>query len=554
MIDQNKHTTRADVYRWPQKVKRYGLDLHPFLRLFVGLYENTVPWNKHAKGWSADLLNEYIRETLLPALEPTDCAGSCDEPFGAKYYLKNVALEAALQGDEHAELVALRSRVASDPDGVKAAVLHFFNKRKQVRFREWWDVMQKQYPDNPAWIYCVLKSVFDDCGRGVRRAPDRVEPRALHALAVAVQQGKLVPGAGLVSLYVMERMRLLTGTARYLHHGWTRIPGISTGAPTKEGVSLLAFLGRKAGWCVASEGVGRSYLSRCDFFILCDRDTPVVGARIGHDGIYEAAGYRNGPQHHRRDIELLCRVVFPNRKGFHSYYADGDMESWTDTHWIEALKRFPFGWEHAPVHLRKDPALKNEVFAALLRQSAMDPFWACHIPLEFYGRPELADIERISWLSHLENVPVQPSTVPSVLFSDPDMVKALEKGWEKFAQANPLYAEQIPEQIFQKETFKRHWAKGWRKELLRCASTWERVPRTLKAISNVQKSWINGWIMALRRSVDQWRRIPEELANLPDVKEARITGWVLVLQHSTQRWTGVPQELKEQPRVRAAWL
>ena len=57
MIDPKKQATRADVYRWPQKVKRYGLDLHPFLRLFVGLYENTVPWNKHSKGWNAALLN-----------------------------------------------------------------------------------------------------------------------------------------------------------------------------------------------------------------------------------------------------------------------------------------------------------------------------------------------------------------------------------------------------------------------------------------------------------------------------------------------------------------
>lgn len=554
MIDPKKQATRSDVYRWPQKVKRYGLDLHPFLRLFVGLYENTVPWNKHSKGWNAALLNEYIRDTLLPALEPTDCSGSLDDPFGAKYYLKNVALEAALQADEHAELVALRPRVSSDPEGVKAAVLHFFNKRKQLRFREWWDVMHTEYPDNPAWIYCVLKSVFDDCGRGVRRAPDRVEQRAVHTMAVAVQQGNFVPGAGLVSIYVMQRMRLLTGTARYLHHGWTRIPGISNGEPTKEGVSLLAFLGRKGGWCVASETLGRSYLSRCDFFVLCDRDTPVIGARIGKEAIQEAAGCWNGPLKHRRDLELLRRIIFPNHKGFSSYNRDADTDSWSDSHWVEALKRFPFGWEHAPAHLRKDPVLKNEVFAALLRQAALDPFWARHMPLEFSGRPELADIERISWLSHLENLPVQPSTVPTILFSDPEMVRALEKGWETFAQSTPLYAEQIPEQIFQKDIFKRHWAKGWRRELFRCASTWERIPATLRAMPSIQKTRINGWKILLRRSVDQWRHVPHELAGLPEVKEAWSSGWASQLERYTHLWDQVPQELREVPKIKAARL
>ena len=563
-IDQNQQTTPADTYRWPQKVKRYGLNTHPFLRLFVALFENTVPWNKHPKGWDENLLNEYIRDTLLPTLKPTDCVGESNAPFSEKYYLKNIALEAALQADEHAELVALRSDVSSDPEGVKAKVLHFFNKRKQGRFMKWWDFMIREHSDAPAWIYCVLKSVFDECGRGVRRTPDRVEPDAMRKLAAAVQQGKFVPGVGIANRYVIERMSQLTGTDRYLHNGWTRIPGLSTQGPSDAGVRLLAFLGRKAGWCVASEGMGRYYLSDCDFFVMCDRDKPVVGARIGKDTIYEAAGYRNGAQPFTRDIELLRRVVFPHQTWSPSYRGcynsfNKATRPWSDGEWGEVLKRFPFGWDHAPEHIRSDVALKNEVLAALVRQLAMDPFWCVFIPAEFANRAELTQLAKESWKEYLINAPVQLCKIPQKYRNDPDILEAWQLGWEYHADSHALSADQIPEQILRSETFKPHWANGWERAFNgscrgNIKTWWQRTPHELRELPTLKELCINGWEVEVERSPESFRDVPDELRELPRVRLAWINGWEFALRHFPERYQDVPSELKELPCVWNAWV
>ena len=556
-IDQNQQTTPADTYRWPQKVKRYGLNTHPFLRLFVALFENTVPWNKHPKGWDANLLNEYIRETLLPALKPTDCVGESNAPFSDKYYLKNIALEAALQADEHAELVALRSRVSSDPEGVKSKVLHFFNKRKQRRFTKWWDFMNREYSDEPAWIYCVLKSVFDECGRGVRRTPDRVEPDAMRNLAAAVQQGKFVPGVGIANRYVIERMSHLTGTDRYLHNGWTRIPGISTNCPSADGVRQLSFLGRKAGWCVASEGTGRMYLGTCDFFVMCDRDKPVVGARIGKDTIYEAAGYRNGEQPFTRDIEVLRRVVFPYqswaiRNRSRASFSSSRTQPWSDGQWRDVLIRFPFGWDEAPEHIRNDVALKNEVLAALIRQSAMDPFWLPYVPTEFVGRPEFAQLVKDSWKEHLMSRPVPLSKIPVQFLNDPDIVDAWQFGWEYYADSIALEADKIPEQILRSDTFTAHWAKGWERTFNgsipgNITTWWQRTPHELRELPSIKEALINGWEAELRRSSRCWGNVPHELRALPNFRQLWINGWEAQLRDHPKTWVSIPAELREMP-------
>ncbi|RFC43650.1 MAG: hypothetical protein DVB28_001413 [Verrucomicrobia bacterium] len=559
-IDQNQQMTPADTYRWPQKVKRYGLNSHPFLRLFVGLFENTIPWNKHPKGWDAKLLNEHIREALLPALRPTDCSDASGDPFRDKYYLKNIALEAALQADEHAELVALRSRASSNPEAVKAEVLHFFNKRKQVRFTEWWDFMNGKYPNEPAWIFCVLKSIFDECGRGVRRPPDSVEADPLRTFAAAVEQGKFVPGVCIASRYVVERMKHLNGTNRYLHNGWTRIPGISTLGPSRDGVQLLAFLGRKARWCVASEGTGRIYLQDCDFFVLCEHNKPVVGARIGKTTIYEAAGYRNGAQPFTHDIELLRRVVFPSQTWVfysrrHSESLNSDLQSWSDEQWRVVLKRFPFGWDHAPEHIRNDIALKNEVFASLIRQAALDPFWANYFPTEFAGRAEFTQLAKESWKEHLTKSPVKLSKIPEKFLSDPNIRKAWQTGWENCAYLRAIDAVEIPEQILQMDTFKPRWAAGWVKALSHAAlkdlkAYSKRIPHELRELPNVREAFINSWQAELRRSPESFKHVPEELIALPGVSQA----WEAELRRYPASFKDVPDELREMPSVREAWI
>jgi hypothetical protein len=550
-IDRKQQQTRADTYRWPQKVKRYGLEAHPFLRLFVGLYENMVPWNLHPKGWDAEGLNAYICERLLPGLKPTDCTGPSDDPFGGKYYLQSIALEAALQADEHAELVALRARLGEDPEGVRKDVLRFFNNRKQVRFTEWWDFMNQRYSHEPAWMYCVLKSVFDDCGRGVRRAPDRVEEKVLEKMTAAVAEGALVPGVGLASQYVIDRMGLLCGTNRYLREGWTRIPGISTNGPSDEGVRLLSFLGRKAGWCVASEGVGRSYLNSCDFFVMCRKDRPVVGARVGKDTLNEAAGYRNGRQNYARDIELLRRVVFRDQQWHNSSRWAGILNTdWQDAEWHEVLNRFPFGWDYAPEHLRKDSGLRQQVIASLVRQSAMDPFWARFIPGEFSERPEFLEAEKKAWLQHLDAMPLDFLKVPQKLWSDPEIVKALESCWELYAASRALEMEEIPEHILRGDAFKVHWAHGWEVALRGAPMAWTVVPRLLQEFPSVREAWIAGWEKAVRNNPEQG--FPEELRDVRVVRDSWVRGWLWVLRGRNGRWNHIPEELREQPDIMEA--
>jgi hypothetical protein len=102
-------------YRWPQKVHRYGLMPHPFLRLFVALYENKVPWNTRPQGWCAESLRAYIRAEMLPSLRPVAPRKSAGTSFGDRYYLHRIHFDAALNEAGNQYLAKLKKEHARNP-------------------------------------------------------------------------------------------------------------------------------------------------------------------------------------------------------------------------------------------------------------------------------------------------------------------------------------------------------------------------------------------------------------------------------------------------------
>ena len=379
-----RNDSQEKSYRWPQKVHRYGLMQYPFLRLFVALYENKVPWSTRPQGWCAESLREYIRTHMLPTLEPVDPRLGAGKAFGAAYYIDRINMDAALQEAADPGLARLRKLRAQNPHRSEREVIQHFNERKYAAFNGWWQLMQKHYASKPEWVYCLLRRVFATAGPDSRAPVPAVRLKTVRKLAEAVSRGEVLPPVGLSGAYLLKDAELDTASSVFHPNGWTRVAK-EADHRCESKLKLLSYFGMRAGWCIRNVDTAFNYLRSSDFYVLCSGGSPVVAVRCNPEPsgtrsgswIREVTGISNGPVNEYPAVDLLLSalhaVLRPNQGP--SWPTGSRLSSLDFDAWSRVLETVPFAIQHAPAKVRNSAAIREKTQLSMLRYIRRDPFW-----------------------------------------------------------------------------------------------------------------------------------------------------------------------------------
>jgi hypothetical protein len=513
-----RNDSQEKSYRWPQKVHRYGLMKHPFLRLFVALYENKVPWNTRPQGWCAESLREYIRTHMLPTLEPVDPRLGAGKAFGAAYYIDRINLDAALQEAADPGLAKLRNIRAQNPQLAEREAIRHFNERKYATFHRWWRVMQKNYASKPEWVYCLLRRVFATSGRDSRAPVPAVRLKTVRKLAEAVTRGEVLPPVGLSGAYLLKDAELDTTSSVFHPNGWTRVAkGVDHRWESK--LKLLSYFGMRAGWCIRNVDTAFNYLRSSDFYVLCSGGSPVVAVRCTPEPsdttsgswIQEVAGISNRPVHQYPAVDLLLsalHAVFRPRQS--PCWPTGSQLSSLDLDgWSRVLEVVPFAIQHAPVKVRRSAAIREKTQVSMLRYIHRDPFWIQF----FYQIDEGGKFLTDGVVSFLEptlcRAPFPVKYCKIWIFRNARLRSAWEMGWTKHLKES-VTARGVPRRLLSLPENRQLALAAFKNDLAA-----DGVPAPFHPLFREEpglfEAWRQSWIRNAERTPSEGKPLPFQL-------------------------------------------
>jgi hypothetical protein len=343
--------------RWLQKVARFRIT-DPWLRYVAAHCEPEIPWLKQVRDESS--LLAYVQDTMLPGLLAQLDKKVFADQLGVTTRHVNVA--AALDGPGLPQQSRIRTRQClyrGQDDAARQLVVDHVNLTKRTDFLKWRKELADRFGSHPAFVYLVLRAVFEAHGRGQRRSPT---PPQLGGLSWLFRQGRreaLEPKANLFETYA-ERLASVQGVTS---NGWIHVPQGSVYA------GRLATLARGSGWCVASSSFAETYLKNCEFFILYEDNRPVIGLRISQGTIVECqARYNSIPEPAYVDDILFVghTMEFSWSRGL--FLAGRSSEplttNATERWWRARLANWPFALHRAPAQIQRklaDTALRRMV-------------------------------------------------------------------------------------------------------------------------------------------------------------------------------------------------
>lgn len=160
MLLRTKMKIDAKIYRYPEKLKKFGIH-HPGLRILATKYEKEIPWQQVVKNEST--LIDFTKTLLKKLHEDTDLSKNPDSTFYVKK--SNVDLQNALNNDPDINLAEKKSlKQCLDEKGEDTAIellVAMINSKKQVAYKKWWNLVNKQFKTNPIFTYLILKPIYD---------------------------------------------------------------------------------------------------------------------------------------------------------------------------------------------------------------------------------------------------------------------------------------------------------------------------------------------------------------------------------------------------------
>lgn len=436
---QIRSDSQKKPYRWPQKVHRYGLMNDSFLRLFVALYENKVPWNTRPNGWCAESLREHIRTEMLPALKPVPPKGSAGTPFGDAFYLRRINLNAALHEAGNSYLESLKIERDHNPQSAEQKAIGYFNREKHAAFKDWWRMMNEHYREYPEWIYCVLKRMFATSDRDSRAPVPPVRLATVEKLTEAVVQGHISPSVGLSGIYLLMDAGMDTDQSRHNENGWTRVAIDDPRSSLKQKINLLAYFGNRARWCIANPTVASNYLSESDFYVLCVAGAPRVAIRWRNKSSGDSSslcvegvtGVSNRSVVKNAAVDLLIAVLKEKtRIQENERLQTGSTLSCLNLDgWKRVLEAVPFALHLAPNPVRRSNSIRENTYAAKLRYILHDPFWITYSLREPSGFESLGGHMEDTLASALRRMPMPVRYLGKALLRHPRLRTAWEEGW-----------------------------------------------------------------------------------------------------------------------------
>jgi hypothetical protein len=259
--------------------------------MFVNKYEKIVPWQTIK---SKEDIVQFIDGTLVPDLYQKIDANSPNNN-----YMKDIDLLRDFErnmGDPQVQQAARIYR--NDPEGSKKIVLDAINDNKRNSFYEWWEYMTNEndvYSANGAFLYLMLKPIFDSSPETKRVGPLSSNPMAIASVYESIENGATqinLLKAYKKSLGEVDTMALKS-TKSGEKEGWLRIPSkINDQKGFEENVKRLKNLSIPRGWCTGT-GMARTYLSTGDFWLYIEGSEARVAIRFDGNMIAEIQGHQN---------------------------------------------------------------------------------------------------------------------------------------------------------------------------------------------------------------------------------------------------------------------
>jgi hypothetical protein len=285
-------------FKFPTKVKKFKIT-NPSLMIFVSKYENQIPWANGIN--NEETLKKYISTEMLPELYR-----STSFPIiGSKkksYFVEACHISLKINTDDNAvyseeEIRKVRKLLQHQDESVaKVYLAEIVNNRKKKSFDSWKGVLKKACKDNPAFVYMLLRSVFDTSPYGSRRELADPDKNIIEWLHLQIEHKVFNPNESLSKNYFFKKS---FGSGLRILNGWQYIQRDINNA------SKLCAAARGSGWCIADKQWASSYLSKYSFYILRKEGKPVVALRVHEGGVYECVGVHNFiPFQYFYDIKL----------------------------------------------------------------------------------------------------------------------------------------------------------------------------------------------------------------------------------------------------------
>ena len=429
-------------YRYPSKIKKFSIN-DPFLKILVTKYEKEIPWQTIVK--NQDSLNKYVKETMLSSIYKYSKG---DIYLSRKYFIDEsvINLEQELNLNQIPDLVQLNNfkkmRVEKGDDSVKRLITTIKNNQKRFAFESWVKLMRKNYKKDPAFIYLMLKPMFefsDDTTRKPLMAPESDVVDWIYSI---ILKEKLLPDVNIAKEYFKKIDKGISGN---INNGWVYIPSDH---------KRLAAVCQGSGWCISDTKWASHYLEYNDFYILKSNGKPKVALRCSRDNnIIECQGISNtSPKEWFIEVDFFIRdnnLNLLDRKqeyeyALHEYSPNETPITW----WNERIVYWPLAYFHAPENIRiqlNKPRIEN----LITNKNALSlPKIASYIP----------DIKVEQWLNFIKDNPAIYHHLPINIIKNDESAfrEAFESGIYRKIEMNELTMDElkyIPEHFKEKQIY-----------------------------------------------------------------------------------------------------
>jgi hypothetical protein len=324
-------------YKFPQKVKKYNIG-KPSLMVFISKYENNIPWENGINCESS--LENYISNVLLPELEKA-CSLPIILPIKKTYFVdvnhinmdvftSNYSIFETNEIQKGREILAQQGEIA-----VKVYLADIINKRKSITFKLWINRLKKDYKHDPAFVYMLLRSIFQTTSYGSRRELDVPDKDVIQWLNLRINRKLINPQESLSKNYFLKKS---FGAGNFFQSGWQFVPS-GTGNSAK-----LSAASRGSGWCIADKKWAAIYLNEFSFFILRNSGKSVVALRVYSHQIVECVGINNSiPIEFLHDIKIFTNYM--NLKDdellYTTYFSDLSFNDYPVEWWQKRIEFWP---------------------------------------------------------------------------------------------------------------------------------------------------------------------------------------------------------------------
>ncbi len=285
-------------YKFPNKVRKFNI-AKPSLMIFISKYENHIPWNSGINSESS--IENYISSVLLPELYKA-CNIKTTKNLKKSYFIEpcHVTLNSHADGIptyNQVEIKHLNELLQNQNESAaKGYLASIVNTRKNKAFNSWINTLKKGYSQDPAFIYMMLRSVFDTTPYGSRRVLAAPDIDVIEWLHLKINRRVFNPQDSLSKSYFLKKS---FGNGKNIQNGWQYV---SMGV---HNASKLSAAARGSGWCIASGYAAKLYLEDFSFYILRRFGKPVVALRVNAGTVFECVGVHNSvPSQFAHDIKL----------------------------------------------------------------------------------------------------------------------------------------------------------------------------------------------------------------------------------------------------------